>query len=524
MDNKPLASKATAITAKRIMKAPWTKAIEKAKAEGFRQGQIETARSAFGAVQLPAVPGTNGLATAQHPLYAFDNPYRYTVPQAPRRKPDSFVTIEVLRHMADSYDVLRSCIEQIKREVVRTPIKVKSRDGSKNEARIAEGQRLFDSAGPIGGIGRRRAHFEREVIEDTLVIGANAIYCSGTKGGRIYEALAIDASTIRPNVDAFGWVDDSKAFEQWVQGLYVRSFARSELIYDGLAPRSYSPYFVSPVEWLAATVLSAIKADEWNRTWLTDGTTVSDLLAMPMEWTPDMIRDFYQFFSEMNSGNAVERQKMKMVPGGSQKVGSNSRKDQDFQEYEMWLLRRTCSIMGMQPASIGYVGEQYKVTQGDSMDHSSVYGVGAILEMLKATYDYLLGRLGYPDLEMIFVPDEEDRKQKVSTRLVAECGGPIKSPNEGREELGYPPIEGGDTLRNAQTEPDPNETKDEALGKFEKKAGNRLKSGKAARCEFSHPELPQGMVTEINLLLETAKTFTDVRRVFNHYRSSPLPT
>ncbi len=389
------------------------------------------------------------LGTGPRPaMYAIDTPSLYSQHHSTRTRPKSRIDLETLRRVASSYDVLRSCIEHLKREVSAVPGRIGPRDSEdKSEgttARVKEMTEWFNAADlGLGGVGKEREHFENEIIEDALVIGAYAAYIHPTLGGMPAEVCAIDSMTIRPKVDGYGWQNPEDAYEQQVMGVVVRaSISMDELIYDGIHPVSYSPYFVSPVEWLIGVIMSAVKADEWNRTWLTDGDTPDTIYNLPDDYTPDQVEAFMALFQVMKAGNSAERHKGVFIPGNGG-MKTQTRKDSDFQEFELWLMRRTCAIFGVQPASIGFAGEQYKVSQEGSMTQTTQFGAGKLLNLRKRLYDRLLRKLGHPDLQWMNVTEGEESPLDRSTRLAM---SDWMTDNEKRALEGLPPVEGGDEL------------------------------------------------------------------------------
>lgn len=422
-----------------------------------------------GLLEVPQMTPTNvGFAGIPHKpvqdAFGLDNPWWWVVPQSPNKRPQSIVDVRTMRILADAYDPMRSCIEHLKREIKATPIAINGRDPRANvDTAIAEATEWFESItnpNSLGGARIRRKHFEDMIFEDVLVIGACAIVNQKTAGGALYANAAIDASTIRPRMTGYGWPDDEIPYEQWIQGVQAAQFLPGELTYDGIHARSFTPYFASPIEWLLQSVMSAMKADEWNLSWLTDGDTVSDMYAMPQEWTPQQVKDWYVFYQSLHSGNAQERVKTKWVPSGTNLVNKGTRKDNDFQEFMIFLIRRVCSMYGVQPASIGFAGEQYKVSQESSMDQTSAFGVGELLAFRKDLYDSMLLELGYPELEVVNVTSKEEDATSRTTRLTTAAGGPYLTVNEARQEDGKDKIEGGDAIRNlGDEEPDGDEPK-----------------------------------------------------------------
>lgn len=507
----------------------------------------------FRAIVATSPVGQAPMAVGNSPfnVYAYNRPMDFTTPQDPNRRPRQVISVDMLRSLADRYDILRACIQHLKREVAAVPIQIVSKD-SKDDSdatkkRIKEAEAFFGMGGGLGGPGKMRGEFEGMCIEDLSVVGSAAIYYAPTLGGKPYEVFAIDAATIRPNVDGFGFPGPGQeVFEQWIYGTKVNGYTRDELNFMGLPTnaRSYTPYYASPIEWLVMTVRSALKADEWNAAWLTDGNTPNTLIAAPESWTPTQMREYAEYFDALLAGDSKMRQKAKIVPAGT-KAESQSRKDQDFKEFELWLLRRTCAIMGVQPASIGFAGEQYKVSQEDSMDSTSQFGAGVILDWRQAIYDDLLIRLGYDDLEARNVTDREEKATERATRNVALVGGGVKTINEARKDEGLDPIDGGDTLfvpgalrpldqALAPPEPapapggDPADTKKPAggapvkngdqqrveLAQWQRKAENRIRQNKPAAAPFEALSLPVEITERVAGGLHDCKTVADVRTLF----------
>jgi hypothetical protein len=399
---------------------------------------------------MPGPP--NPGSTSPMGIYAMDNPIVYSTPQAPTRRPGSVVDTRTLRNLAATYDILRDCIQHIKREVDAVPTqfvpKDEKDDSQSTKREIAQAEEFFSKQGGIGGIGKLRSEFEGEVIEDLSVLGVAALFYHPTRGGWPYQVISIPSDTIRPRIDAWGWPGPGEEwYEQWVLGVKVAGFTRDQITFRGLSTqtRNDSPFPVSPVEWLIHVVNSALRADQWNREWLVHGNVPDELYGAPESWTPAQIMEYAIYFDAMLAGNTEARRKAKIVPGGLKSIRLQTRKDADFQEFELWLMRRTCAVMGVQPASIGFAGEQYKVSQEGSMDSTSAFGVGTYLAWRAAEYDDVLDRLDLKNVRTKNVTAREEKATERAERNSTLLNG-IKTPNEARSEEGLDPIEGGDTL------------------------------------------------------------------------------
>ena len=498
-------------------------------------GEVERAMANNRPLQAPGrAPGA----------YAFENPLDYRVAQSPRHHPHAVVTVDTLRRVADLYDVLRACINHLKREVAAVPLSVVARNGGDDSpatvAAIEECRAFLEVSGGLGGFGRRRSLFESELIEDLCVVGAAATYWHETRGGKPHQVVAVDAATIKPNVDAYGWPDEAAPYEQWVQGVKVAEFTAAELTYDGIYPVTYSPYFKSPIEYLLNTINSALRADDWNRHWLTDGNIPMQLIGVPPDWTPPQIKEYTEYFDALLAGDSAARQKAKFIPGGFSVARDHTRKDQDFGDFELWLLRRTCAVMGVSPASIGFAGEQYKVSQENSQGLTTSFGVGVVLDFLKAFYDELWRRLGHPQLETRRATAQEEDAESRARRVVALVQSGLKTINEARAMEGDDPVRGGDVLllptaiapfdplkptaaETAREEPELEEetrleqgsdARPRALRQWEKKSLRRIKDGHNAVCGFDSNHIGESEQRVILNRLEACSTAEAVRALF----------
>ena len=105
----------------RIIKPVAEAAAERA--ETILQERLAVQRAAAGPSPYMAAPTAQNLQQSGHPVYMWNNPWNFTIPTAPVIRPQSQISIQMLRDLADTYDVARACIEHIKREVNAVPVK-----------------------------------------------------------------------------------------------------------------------------------------------------------------------------------------------------------------------------------------------------------------------------------------------------------------------------------------------------------------------------------------------------------------
>ena len=418
----------------------------------------------------PIIGATNPSQADKPSAYALNNPYFWSQPQTPERRPMAAVSLTTLRALADNYPILRACIEHLKREVATVHITIAHRAGDTSDAtkaRIKQAEQLFTISGAVGRAGSDPEHFEQAMLEDALVIGSPAIYNRYSRGGKWLWCDTIDAATIRPVVDSMGWEAEGGLYEQWISGMKVTTLTARDLSYDKLASVSWQPYSRSPVEWLLHTINTALRIESWNLTFFTEGSTVSDLLSVPEAWSAEEVIQFTSYWNALNTGNTAERLKTKFVPGGTSRLGSHSAKDTDWTPQQLWLLKVTCAVTGVQPASIGFTGDQYKVSQDESMHSTSRFGGGVLLRLRKRRYDDILERAGYGDLHTVLPEEQTEKPVERATREEIEIRSGAKTINEVRTGHQLGTIEGGDTtlvsgtlrpLSQALAIPEPNPT------------------------------------------------------------------
>lgn len=519
-----------------------------------------------GMMGMPGFAG-NGRGSLYPGVYARDHPYHWSQPGWATWRPGALLSVDTLRQFSQRYDVLRAMINYLKDHVKTVPMQVVARnekdDSEETKARIKAAQAYFDHEGGLGGPGEERWEFEGKLIEDLLTLGVGTVYLPTTRGGDLMDAVTLDAATIRPRVDMLGWPGPGEAwYDQIVDGLPHRSFTREQLYWKGLYPRNDNPYPDSPVEYLALTVLAAMSADTWNRSWLTTGTEPGRMVSLPADMTPANAQVWIEYFLARYEGDIEARQRLGFMPGGATQPQNPSRRDHDFQEFMLWLAKRCSAIIGVQLAAIGLSeGKEYAVTQEKSVDQTGDVGVTKVLVYLTSLYCYLLERLGYPDLCAQFVTAQEEGAAERAERVAKLVGAGIWSPNRALKELGddADPSEGASVLwmpttmqpmELAMNPPEPvapgsgaagngssngarkpsreTESRRAAFDAWELKVLRRLEEGRAADCAPAYEPLAAAVldaeeVADVRERLVQAEDADAARQVFQRAREMGLP-
>jgi ADP-ribose pyrophosphatase YjhB (NUDIX family) len=390
--------------------------------------------------------------------YLTNDPLRFQTPHDPRFRPYTPLSVDALRIIARSVDVSADCIAYIKREVTKVPLAVVPRDSADTSKATLkakeEAEEWMSESGGLGGYGIERSVFEGQIIDDLLIVGAAAILYEFETVGEMHDnspsqVRAIDGGTIRPLVTAQGFPIgyDGEAFEQWIQGVPCARFTRDELAYISLPSfsRTDSVYPMSPTENAALQLYTLMKIDEWNRTWLTDGSGYRRWMKLNPDVTPEQASAWIDIINLQTQGIAAERQKMGVLPG--EMTGEESRKDQDFEGFEHTRINRICKSYGVNPASVGQHSQQYKDSQDAAMDSSREGPVAEILTLRELLYNALLKRKGWGCLKVtedIPAPNETPTEKAARLKTLIESGQ--ITVNGALSEYDLDPVDGGDQI------------------------------------------------------------------------------
>lgn len=338
--------------------------------------------------------------------YKWDHPLWWTVPHNPIRRPQSLLSLDELRTIANRYDIIRSCINHLVSEVTSVPISWKPKDPNDKSRATKRGldemEHFFSTPGGLGGRGVTRTAYEYSIFEDLCVLGVAAVWLPQTLSMRPTAAIDIDAATIRPRVNAFGYAPtDEWRYEQWVYGTIQAMFYDDDLIYSGIYRTTRSPYFSSPIEWLLTQIEMAVGYDRWNTSWLRDGNTSDTYIEAPETWTPDNLYTYTSYLDQILSGDIQMRQKVKLLAPGASIVNTKSKRDMEFISGEQWLARRCCALFGVHMSAMGFEGQDYAANVNNSMKATSSFGTGRLLRWRKEHYEDLATRMGYPQIECV---------------------------------------------------------------------------------------------------------------------------
>lgn len=376
-------------------------------------------------VQKPSVEGRQ-----------FDYPVGYNLHTQPKQGAADGVPFLALRALADGYDLLRLVIETRKDQLVKFAWTIKPRDPkAKADARCKELEEflLFPDQ------EHTWEEWLRALIEDMLVIDAATIYPRRTRGGDMYSLELIDGGTIKRVLDAQGRtpLPPETAYVQVLKGIPAVHYTRDELIYRARNVRTNRVYGYGPVEQILSTVDIALRRQESQRSYYTDGSTPDLLLSVPREWNADQIREFKMWWDSVLSGNVQSRRGTMFVPEGVTPVNTKEQVLKD--QYDEWLARLVCYAFSVSPQAL--MAMMNRATAQTAQETAKEEGLHPLLSWVKNTINVALWSLwGYRDLT--FDWDMETEVEPLEQAQIDEIHvrAKIRTPDEVRARLGDDPL------------------------------------------------------------------------------------
>jgi len=479
-----------------------------------------------------------------------------------RKKPGSDVSFETLRRFSISHEISRACINFRKRQITGMEWNIGTADPEDDgnyEQQEAEVKEFFKTIGGRG-IGYRR--FMDRFIEDLMVLDAVALEKQLTRNNKLHTIVPLDGATIRLRVDESGATPEppEAAYVQVIRGQVTASWTDDEMIYAMMNSRNDTPYGLAPLESLMIIVTSSLKSGMYNLGYLTDGNIPEGIIQVPENWTPQMIKDFEEYWDGLMAGDETRTRRLKFMPGGTGAgyVATKKPDDMAFEQFNDWLMKITCALFEVNPIDLGFNPKSGLGGKGfvDGLQQGS-YDKGLLplalfieemfTKIIQEEFGYTQLKFNFPTLK------EKDAKGQAEINQILINSGQ-RTIDELRTDDGLDPLPDGvgskpfvsgqisfldapEPTEPAATEPTDTETPPEEnvaeppaakakgvidfrksqideLRTFRKYAVNRFKAGKTIR-PFVSKVLPLEMVEVLNEQITKAQDLAELRRCFS---------
>lgn len=371
---------------------------------------------------------------------SWDFPSNYNIQTI--KRPYQQITFAMLKALSTSYDVLRTIIETRKDQMGSQVPTVKPKDPKAKgdepgiAERIAAAQKLIDEPYP----GVDWDEWLRRMLEDLLVYDAPACFIHRNRGGGIYGIKPMDGSTFNRILDPWGDTPPapSPAYVQILKGVGAVHYNREQLIYRPRNPRNGSAFGYGPVEQIVTIVNIAIRRETWQLNYFTEGNLPDALIGVPMEWTPDQIRNFQDWFDARLQGDMGRRRGATFVPGDVAKGYVATKDTELFGKAEEWMARVCCFAFSISPQP--FVSQVNRATAGTAQEMAKEEGLEPTKKWVTGFWNYVFRTYyGWTDIVLDWEEEDDTDPKTLAETLGILVDKGIKSRNEARARLGDDP-------------------------------------------------------------------------------------
>jgi hypothetical protein len=332
------------------------------------------------------------------------------------------ISFAQMRSLADSFDIVRMCIETRKDQIsrMRWEFRLKQQAGENDAARVkrsAQDKRLqtLTDFFQLPDKDHTWQQWVRMLMEDMLVLDAPAIVpivsADGqlwSEGKALYGLEVVDGSTIARKIDIMGRTPAAPdvAYQQIIKGLPAINFTRDQLIYRPRNLRAHKFFGYGPVEQIILTINIALRRQIHLLNYYTEGNIPEAIVQVPKEWSADQIAEYQQWFDSKLAGNSAMRRRVTFVPESSAIQWTRDPKLQD--PLDEWLARVVCYAFSVSPQP--FVGQMNRATAETSVEQAAAEGLLPILAYLADTINFIVARY-FPEaageIEFAWQPDRD---------------------------------------------------------------------------------------------------------------------
>lgn len=272
------------------------------------------------------------------------------------------------------------------------------------------------------------------------------------------ELQALEEKTDALELDEAKLENDDYVWVQVINGRVVRAYTKDELAVGMRNPQTdiyANGYSVSELELLLSVVTQHIFAENYNKSYYTNGFSAKGILHIKANLPRRKLESFRVMWNHMIKGNRNSFQTP--ILAGMEEVQwiplTQNHSDIEFSEYINYLIKLICSIYQIDPSEIGF-GMQEEGGSGGGMagDNTEVKikqskdkGLAPFLRYIENYINkHIISRLD-PDFKFEFVGIHDENQTESVNRQKEEVRFK-KTVNEIRAEDGLPPIPGADGL------------------------------------------------------------------------------
>ena len=368
----------------------------------------------------------------------WDFPMAINLQQRP--KGQEGVSFEQLRAFADNHVITRLCCETRKDQLAKLEFGIQPRKGVNDTIRPKPDDRCGAIENFLRFPDRRHSWttWLRMLVEDMLILDAACVYPRKTVGGDMYSLDVIDGASIIPRLGLDGRqpLPPDPAYQQILKGLPAIDYTSDELHYLTRNPRTNKVYGFGIIEQIIMTVNIALRRDISTLQYFTEGNIPEALCGVPLDWQPDQIKMFQEYWDSLLEGNTAARRHMKFVPGD---LKLQFTKDELLKsDFDEWIARIICYAFSV-PA-LPFIRQTNRATAQTAQEAALEEGLAPLMGWVKEAMDLIIANdFGTPDLEFVWQDEKNLQPEQQSLMDINEVKNGIRSLDEVRADRGLDP-------------------------------------------------------------------------------------
>lgn len=366
-------------------------------------------------------------------------------------KADEGYGFDLLRVLADSWDLLRIALEMKKDEIqdVEFDIRLRRVEGESGAdyKKRAQGNKQLQDVIQFWRKPDGRHTWKqwlRMLCEDLLVIDAMACYIARDSTKKIAAFMPTDGATWNRLLTDQGVTpgdDGGAAFQQVIYGFPAFDATQNDVVYSMQNERTFRRYGFGRVERILLTVAFGLRRQHWQISEYTSGSIPEAFLFMPPDIAPERLSDLQNWLDATLSGNLDARRKVRIMPG----FGTDGKPNIVFpkeallkDELDEWLAKLVCATVGV--SSAPFMKQMNRASAEEGNDASREKYLKPDIDHICEYVNTCLEKMGLADYEMVAKEQRETDPLKQAQADDLRIGK-VKTVNEIREDAGEDPID-----------------------------------------------------------------------------------
>lgn len=367
---------------------------------------------------------------------------------------------ELLRLVADNWDLLRIVIETVKDRICAAKWEVRlvqepgkkikdTTEASETDKDVLAVKKFLQSPDGV----HDWESWLRMWLEDMLVLDAAAIYLERDLKGRIASLRPIDGGTINRALTEQGFTPQGKgdvAYQQVLYGLPAIDLTVDDLVYIMRNPRTWKRYGFGPVEQILVTINIGLSRQKFTLNYYAEGNIPEGLVFLPPTVPPNQVLEVQQWFDSMLAGDLQRRRRINFLPGFGD--GKTDRPNIVFpkepllkDEMDEWLFKVICYAYGTTPQNM--IKQMNRASAQAGAESAEEEGLEPKLDTIAAVINKIIQvHMGFERVEFSYEQRREvDALKQAQIDKIYLDGGVITR-NEvrsdiGKDELDFPEMD-----------------------------------------------------------------------------------